>query len=215
MKKSMAIVLSLVSNTIAWAQSAAYDPMEDLVSTAKKEIKAPEAIDKSRKRALDDPRRKKVEAGFWQFFQGRRDAKPGEFCTAVYWQRDRMISIAGPGGSYRGALLGFVAIEPPEGFPRPDDAKATRKIKVTLKQGADAPASVMAFNSTIAGLSDEVTFAVPTIDAALAGMEDKLRFKIDHEGREIFNLEWHSGFAARDMLKRCLAGENVDGKEVL
>jgi len=214
MKKAVAIVLALVSCTSTWGQSAAYDPMEDLVSTAKKEINAAGAIETSKKRVQDDPRRKKVEAGFWQFFQGKRDAKPGEFCTAVYWQRDRMISVSGPGGNYRGALLGFVAIEPPEGFPRPDDAKATRKIKVTLKQGADAPASIMAFNSTIAGLSDEIKFAVPTIDAALAGMEDRLRFRIDHEGKQVFDLEWHSGLAARDMLKRCLAGEKVDGKEL-
>jgi hypothetical protein len=214
MKKSMALVLQLICCAGAVAQPAAYDPLEDLVSSARKEINAKDAIEASKSRVLNDPRRKKVEQGHWQFFQGKRGAKPGEFCVAVFWKLDRMISIAGPGDRYKGALLGFIAIEPPEGFPRPDDSKATERVKVTLKQGADAPASVTAFNRTIGGLADEIAFAVPTIDAALASMEDKLAFSIGHEGRQIFALEWHSGFAARDMLRRCLKGENVDGKEV-
>lgn len=214
MKTSMAIVVALLACTGARAQSATYDPMEDLVSSAKKEINAKEAIETSKARALNDPRRKKVETGYWQFFQGQRGARPGEFCTAVFWKADRMISISGPGGSYKGALLGFVAIEPPEGFPRPDDAKATQKVKVTLKQGADAPASVTAFNRTIGGLADEIAFAVPTIDAALAGMEDRLAFSIEHEGKPVFALEWHSGVAAREMLKKCLKGESVEGREL-
>lgn len=212
MKTSNAIVLALVLG--ASARAAAYDPMEDLVSTARKEINAGDAIEASKTRTLNDPRRAKVEKGYWQFFQGQRDARPGEFCTAVFWKADRMISISGPGGSYRGALLGFVAIEPPAGFPRPDDARATQKVKVTLKQGADAPASVTAFNRTIGGLADEIAFAVPTIDAALAGMEDRLAFSIEHEGKPVFALEWHSGLAAREVLRKCLKGERVEGREL-
>jgi hypothetical protein len=193
---------------------AAYDPMEDLVSTAKQEIKANQAIEASKTRAAKDPRRQKVTQGYWQFFQARQDARPGQFCTAVFWQADRMITITGPGGDFKGALLGFVAIEPPDGFPRPDDAKATQKIQVTLTQGTDAPARVSAFNRTISGLADEITFVVPTVEAALAGMTDRLAFKIEHQGRQVFALDWHSGLAARERLKRCLQGEPVNGSEV-
>lgn len=193
------------------AQAAAYDPLEDLVSSAKKEINAKDAIESSKKRVLNDPRRKKIEDGHWQFFQGKRSARPGESCTAVFWKADRMITIVGPGDNYKGAMLSFIAIEPPAGFPRPEDGKATEKVKVRLTQGADAPATVTAFNRTIGGFGDEIAFAVPTIEAALAGMEDRLRFRIDFEGKEVFDLEWHSGRSARDMLKRCLSGERVDG----
>ncbi|SPP65859.1 hypothetical protein [Nitrospira lenta] len=197
------------------AAAASYDPMDDLVSTAKKEINAKEAIEKSKDRVLNDPRREKMEKGFWQFFQGKSDAKPGEYCTAVYWQHDQMITVVGPGGEYRGALLGFVAVEPKPTFPRPDNPKEIQKVKVTLTQGADPAATITAFNRTIADFADEIQFAVPTIDAALAGMEEKLNFKIEYQGSKVFELEWHSGLAARDMLKRCLKGENVTGKEVL
>ena len=212
--RKLALVLSwLLVSTVS--EAGAYDPLDDLVSTAKKEINAKEAIDKSKDRVLNDPRRAKMEKGFWQFFQGKSDAKPGEFCTAVYWQKGQMISLSGPGGDYKGALLGFIAVEPKPPFPRPDNPKDVQKVKVTLKQGNDAPATITAFNRTVAAAVDEIKFAVPTIDAALAGMEDTLNFRIDYEGSKIFELEWHSGLAAREMLKKCLQGENVAGKEVL
>lgn len=213
--KTIALLLLTECLVVGLAQAGSYDPMEDLVSTAKKEINAKEAIDQSKNRVMNDPRKEKVERGFWQFFQGKRGAKPGEACTAVYWQQDRMISIIGPGGGYHGALLVFVAVNPDSSFPRPDNPKDTQKVKVTLKQGTDAPATVTVLNSTIAEHSDQLLFAVPTIEAALAGMEDRLKFSIDHGGKKVFELEWHSGLAARDILKQCLKGETVDGKEVL
>lgn len=213
MKKPLFISLMLCGTGV-WAPSAAYDPMEDLVSTAKQEINAKDAIETAKQGTLNGPKHKKVTQGFWQFFQGKQGAKPGEYCTAVFWKGNRMISIVGPGGSYQGALLNFIAIEPPEGFPRPDDAKVIDKVKVTLKQGRDAPATLTAFNRSIGGFADEIAFAVPTIDAALAGMEDQLAFTIDHAGKQIFALEWHSGLAAGQMLRKCLKGERVDGREV-
>jgi len=212
--KKMVILVALIA-TYALVEAGSYDPMEDLVSTAKKEVNAKEAIDKAKDRAQNDPRRAKVEKGFWQFFQGKSDAKPGEFCTAVYWQKDKMISVSGPGGEYKGAILGFVALIPEQSFPRPDDPKERQKVKVTLVQGNDPPATVTAFNSTIGGFADQIQFVVPTIEAMMEGMEDKYNFRIDYEGKKIFELEWHSAHTARDMLKKCLKGEKVDGKEVL
>ncbi len=212
--RKLALVLSLLV-AAAVAEAEVYDPLEDLVSTAKKEINAKEAIEQSKDRVLNNPRREKMEKGFWQFFQGKSGAKPGEFCTAVYWQKGQMISVLGPGGEYRGAMLGFIAVEPKPPFPRPDNPKEIQKVKLTLTQGKDPSATITAFNRTVADFADEIQFAVPTIDAALAGMEDKLNFRIEYEGSKIFELEWHSGLAARDILKKCLKGENVEGKEVL
>jgi hypothetical protein len=206
------VCLSLLPQPVL-AESA-YDPMEDLVSSAKQEINARDTIDTQKNRVQNDPRRKQVERGFWQFFQASRGAKPGEFCTAVFWKNDRMISITGPCGGYKGAFLSFVAIDPKPPFPRPDKPGSIDKVKVTLKQGNDAPTTITALNRTLEGFSDEIRFAVPTIDAALAGIEDTLAFRIDYQGQEIFALAWHAGFAARDMLKRCLAGQKVDGNEV-
>jgi hypothetical protein len=194
--------------------AAAYDPMADLVSTAKQEIQATAAIGAAKDRVLNDPRRQKLQAGFWQFFQAQRDAAPGEACGAVFWKGGQMTSLAGPSGRYRGALMGFVALQPPEGFPRPEAAGAMRQVQVSLQQGTEAPASLRVFNRSIGGLADELAVAVPGIEALLAGMEDRQSFKIQHEGRQVFALEWHSGRAARAVLQRCLRGERVDGQEV-
>lgn len=195
--------------------AAAFDPMDDLVSSAKQEINAKQAIKSGKDQVMNDPRRIKVEQGFWQFFQGKRNARPGETCTAVFWKGDQMISLSGPGGDYKGALLSFVAVQPKNGFPRPDKADEPRQIQVSLQQGSDPPAQVKVFNRTIGGgFSDELVFAVPTIDAAMAGMDDQLNFRIVYEGKAVFELAWHSAHAARQVLKRCLAGEQVNGREV-
>ncbi len=211
MRKIIALLLCSVG---ALAYAGSYDPLDDLVSTAKKEINAKEAIDASKDRVLNDPKREKVEKGFWKVFQGKSDAKPGEFCTAAYWQHDKMITISGPGGDYTGAMLGFVALIPDQLFPRANNPNERQKVKVTLTQGNDPPATVTAFNSIIGDRSGQIQFPVPTIDAALAGMEDTLNFRIDYENKKIFELEWHSALAARDVLKKCLKGESVEGKEV-
>lgn len=210
--KALLPIFLLLGFVGASAQSG-YDPMEDLLSSAKKEIDAKGAIERSRDRAQNDPRKRKIDSGYWQFFQGKRDARSGEFCTALFWKADRMISILGPGGSNKGALLSFIAIDAQHGFPRLDDARATQKVRVTLKQGGDPPATVTGVHRSIGGSSDEISFAVQTVDAALAGLADRLRIRIDYEGKEVFDLEWHSGIAARNMLMRCLNGEDVNGKE--
>jgi hypothetical protein len=38
-------------------------------------------------------------------------------------------------------------------------------------------------------------------------MEEKLDFRLDYEGKRIGEIEWHSGLAAREKLKACLAGK--------
>ena len=55
------------------------------------------------------------------------------------------------------------------------------------------------------GEGPAIAFAVPTIEAALEGMEEKLDFHLAFEGKDIGSIEWHSGIAARDALKSCLA----------
>lgn len=212
--KKIYLLLSLFV-TAAYADTGAYDPLADIVSTTKKEISVKGTV-QEKKDELASPKVLKLQKGYWQFFQGKKDAKPGEFCTAIYLQSDKMITIMGPGGEYKGALLGFIAVEPPaDTFPRPDDEKGIQKVSVTLKQGNDSPVTIQAFNRTVVPLTDELTFAVPTIKDALDNMEDKLRFQIDYEGKRVFDLEWHSGHAAREVLKRCLKGEDVSKEEIL
>lgn len=206
-------LLMMLAAAMATAAAAA-DPMADLVSTAKQEIRASSAIAAARERVSQDPRRQKVNGGFWQFFRAVRGAAPGEACMAVFWKGDQMISLAGPSGHYRGALMSFVALQAPQGFPRPDAAGAVRQVQVTLQQDGEAPATLRVLNRSIGGMADELSVAVPGIQALTAGMQDRQAFKIHHEGRQVFALEWHSGLAARAVLQRCVDGGEVEGSEV-
>lgn len=124
------------------------------------------------------------------------------------------VSILGPGGDYKGALMMFFNAYDNPAFPT---TKNMTKIPVTLTQGTDAPVSTRALNYTI-GTSwptPVVVFAVPTIEAAREGMEDKLDFHVQYEGQNIVDVEWHSGLSARDELKKCLAGKPFYDKNPL
>ncbi len=86
-----------------------------------------------------------------------------------------MVNLSGPGGDYQGSLLTFAA----DAIPKPD---TMQMISVTLIQNDYSPATVQAFNYSLPDLPfGIISFAVPTIDAALAGMEDVQSFDIQIE----------------------------------
>ncbi len=188
----------------AAASSAAgsFDVLGNIMDTTKKEINAKQAVETSKKELLSSDARKKYEDGYWQHFQAFSGAKPGEYCAAMFARQGMSVTVLGPGGDYRGALMIFSALDDSE-FPKSPQPTI---IPVTLKQGGDPAATVRVFNFNIGQWQTPIlAFAVPTIDAALQGMDDKLDFHLEHEGKAIGSIEWQGGLAARDALKRCLA----------
>ena len=189
----------------AAADSAAgsFDVLGNIMDTTKKEINAKQAVETSKKDLLSSDASKKYQDGYWQHFQAFSGAKPGEYCAAMFARQGMSVTVLGPGGDYRGALMIFSALDD-SAFPK--SAQPTI-IPVTLKQGSDPAATVRVFNFNIGQWQTPIlAFAVPTIDAALQGMDDKLDFHLEYEGKAIGSIEWHSGQAARDALKQCLAG---------
>jgi hypothetical protein len=175
----------------------------NIMDTTRKEINARQAVATSKEDLLKSDFHKKHTDGYWDFFQSNSSAKPGEYCTAMFMREGMSVAIMGPGGDYRGALMMFLPLIDNEHFPK---SKEARVIKVTLEQAKDPAATVGVFNFSIgAWEAPAIAFAVPTIEAALAGMEEKLDFRLDYEGKRIGEIEWHSGIAARDSLKKCLA----------
>lgn len=136
--------------------------------------------------------------GGWDYFQDQGGAAPGEYCAAFYWRGDGMVRLSGPGGAYEGALMTFWS----PNIPTPDDVKT---ISVTLDQADGAPATVKAFNYHLAGDAwGAIAFAVPTIEAALEGMEDRQSFTLQIGGQTVAEVQWDGGLAAKDQLQRCL-----------
>ena len=188
----------------AASPAGSFDVLGNIMDTSKKEINAKQAVATSKEDLLKSDFHKKYMEGHWDFFQSSSKAKPGEYCTALFLRQEMAVAIMGPGGDYRGALMLFMPLTESQVFPK---SKEARVIKVTLGQAKDPDVTVGVFNFSIgAWEAPAIAFAVPTIEAALAGMEEKLDFRLDYEGKRIGEIEWHSGVAARESLKACLAG---------
>lgn len=187
----------------AGSAAGSFDVLGNIMDTTKKEINAKQAVATSKQEFLSGDARKKHEDGYWQQFQAFSGARPGEYCAAMFARQGMSVTVLGPGGDYRGALMIFSALDD-SAFPK--SAQPT-VIPVSLKQGSDPAATVRVFNFTIGQWQTPIlAFAVPSIEAALQGMDDRLDFHLEHEGKPIGSIEWHSGHAARDALKQCLAG---------
>lgn len=167
--------------------------MQYLIESARRELDEIDAVHA-------DPRYRRYADGGWDYYQSRSPAGPGEFCAATYLNRDGMITLTGVDSSWDGAMLMFVGAN----IPKPE---SFREISASLAQNGEAPATVRVYNYQRKPEMPEVgtlVFAVPAMEAALAGMSDELEFAISIEGREVFRMSWKDGLAARDELRKCL-----------
>lgn len=138
--------------------------------------------------------------GYWQFFQSREPAAPGQFCAAMFQNPQGMITLTGLDETWDGALLMFTG----ENVPSP---RRFREITATLTQTGDPPANVRVFNYArdprMYGMGTLV-FAVPSMSAALGGITDEQEFAVSVNGREVFRMAWKDGLSAVQGLRRCL-----------
>jgi hypothetical protein len=148
----------------------------------------------------NDPKFQRYHNGGWDHFQAEGDAKPGEYCAALYWKGDGLVQISGPGGDFRGAMITFWGPD----IPKPKDFA---RVRVTLKQTGDPAQTVEAFNYLVPDHAfGALALAVPSIEAALAGMTDVLDFELLIAGKTVAKVGWTGGLAARDELARCVKG---------
>lgn len=173
------------------------DPMGARVSaaTAIFELSALE-FERSAKLARD-PRYQAYLNGEWKFFEDTSGKAPGQFCGALYWSKEGVVVLSGPGGAYNGALLTFSHPD----FPRPQEMKV---VKVSLWQTGDTkPQIVSAVSYTQGGSMGAISLAVPTLDLALDTMLDRQSFRLELDGKVILDLTWHDGDSARAALRKC------------
>ncbi len=202
---SAALLLVLSGPALANQNSTPFDPMQSLLSDAASvsSVVAKQPSEEIEKRKKSDPKFKaayeRYLSGGWDYLDGHSKAAPGEYCAAFFWRGDGMVRLSGPGGGYEGALMTFWGAN----IPTP---ATSQKIRVTLKQTGEAPQTLQAFNHKLAGDAfGAIVFAVPTIEAALAGMEDVASFNVQMDGKSVAKVEWHGGLAARDRLRKCVS----------
>lgn len=196
-----------------------FDVLGSVMETRVKEINAKDALDSSKDEAIKF--REKVTTGWWEYMQAKSGAKPGEYCSATFMRANRvknerqdsfsdgmMVVLFGPGGNYRGALLGFAPLDKDNAFPKLQNGSP---VLVTLKQGNVKPATLNAIYTEIGPFKRPLLlFAVPSIEALMKGMEDNWRFQVVYQDQTIADIEWHDGLKARDELTQCLAGKPFD-----
>lgn len=147
-----------------------------------------------------DPVLMRYVNGYWEHYQAKNPASPGEFCAATYTNLHGSITLNGVDKSWEGGLLTFIG----KNIPQPD---RFREISATLTQSGGTPSTVRIFNAQSSPAMrgyGTLTFAVPSMNAALAGMSDKQEFAISIEGKEVFRMSWKEGSGARDTLRNCM-----------
>jgi hypothetical protein len=178
----------------------AFDPVQNQIDVANGLYEL-ERLKQTREAELQkDPNYRAWKTGGWNYFQSVVGAEKGEYCTALFAKGDTMVSIAGPGGNYRGALLSFYTLGRANGIPAP---KTPRMISVKLTQNAYPPSKVKVYNYSRGDGIGVISFAVPTLEAAIGGMEDEQSFKLEYKGKTITNVKWSGGLGARDELRAC------------
>ena len=136
--------------------------------------------------------------GFWDH-RSYGKAK-GQFCTASFFKEGSSVVIVGPGGTQPGALMIFAG----PAVPQPKEPSV--QTKVTLKQSDSPPQTVTVFHVRNPHVKDggAIVFGVPTIEAAMEGMEDKLGFEVVLQNKPVVTIDWHDGVQARQKLQQCM-----------
>ena len=175
------------------------DAVVAMVHVAKAQL---EEIEQMKK----DPRFQALRRGEWHFFQDTTTKVPGDFCAAIFMNLKGFVRVSGPGAEYEGALLTFWG-------PHVPMPPAMRTISVSLTQSDDGQTqTVQGFNYTDTRLrvpTGAIALAVPSAEALLSNMQDKLGFSVAVAGEAVLDIDWHSGRAARDKLRRCMAARGT------
>jgi len=136
--------------------------------------------------------------GFW-VKTGADDADKARSCMIHFARKGQGVVIAGPSGQYSGgvpSLYGYAV-------PRSNRLKT---ITVTLRQDTDPPQQLQVYSGKTPWLDKlgMVHFALPDIDAAMAGMTDEMLFALEFKGEEMMSIKWQGGHKHRDIMKSCL-----------
>jgi hypothetical protein len=150
------------------------------------------------RKLAEDPAYARFYNGFW-INSPAEDITPARSCFVHFTRKGQGVVLAGPGGDYRGGTLSFYGFQVPR-------SKQLKTITMTLGQDSDLPQQVRVFSGHTPWLEQMgmVHFAVPDIDAALAGMTDEMIFDLGQNGERALLIKWHSGHKQRDEMRACL-----------
>ncbi len=190
----------------AFAQNNCPADMKEVhVGKAVSCIPEDENVAQAKEKLKNDPQFAELLKGQWHFIRPK-EAPAGEFCGALFENKDAMIWLMGPGGNYRGALLRFYGADIPK--PTNPDKTGMAKQKITLTQAPDPAQTLTVLNHSYKEFKFGVlSVPVPSLDALIGAIEDEQHFKIEIDGRVVFNSAWKDGKKTRAFLQACAQGK--------
>lgn len=196
------VVGAMYGPSKAAAQASCPSDMKEVhVGKAVSCIPEVEKVAAAKEKLKTDPRFAELLKGKWDFIHPEK-AQAGEFCGAIFQTAEAMIWLMGPGGEYRGALLRFYGPNIPK--PTNPDNTGMSKQKITLTQAPDPAQTLTVFNHAYKEFKFGVlSIPVPSLEALIGALSDKQHFKIEIDGRVVFNSSWSDGLQARDALQKC------------
>ena len=158
---------------------------------------------KAQREALEAiPEYRAYMRGTWTYYDSgpMADGSPRR-CGATFMKEGKAMMLHGNNDPDSMAMLSFIDLDP-DRSPIPRSTEP-RLMKVSLDQTGAPRANVSAFNHEI-GDSGLITFAVPSLRAGADGLTDTLRTRVRAGGKQLFDLEYHSGLEAQQKLRACL-----------
>ncbi|QWF16942.1 hypothetical protein [Lysobacter capsici] len=158
-------------------------------------------IEKERREA-EEKEREQLAKGLWHV--DSKSTPEGNLCAATFAKytsdKDRseggLVTIMGFQQPKQEAWLIFQGAE----LPKPRNVK---KMKITLQQDDEPAQTVEVFNYKKSRDFGAVTFAVPSLKAAVDGMRDTQRFKLLLDGKTAMAIQWTNGAKPIDELRAC------------
>src|SRR5688572_5792785 len=68
----------------AASPAGSFDVLGNIMDKGKQEINAKQAVASSKEEMFSSEEYKKMQAGYWEYFQANSSAKRGEYCTAMF-----------------------------------------------------------------------------------------------------------------------------------
>lgn len=192
-----------------WTPAPHYSPAqwaEWVEDARRREARAQKEAQEAHERRLhNDPAYRQFHEGHW-LSMDRNAVAQGGSCILHFARRGQGVLLMGPNGEYNGAFLGFYG-------PGVPVANRLKTIELSLRQTGEADQTVKVFNTVTPWAKDMgmVFFAVPSIEAGMAGMTDQLDFELMRGTETLLRIGWHGGIGARDEMRACAAAQRASG----
>lgn len=139
--------------------------------------------------------------GFWENFGPKRTVEKGfRSCSAVYIQNNHYLMVWGSNKPEAQAMLMLIDANKNAAM---NPIEIPEIQQVTLEQTGTQPITTNAIRHSIDGYG-AITFAIPSLDMAASGLQDKMSIKVTSGKQELIKMSYNKGKIAKFWLENCI-----------